>query len=297
MFNLKGGTTRMTSFTRHASKARRRTYVIGVAAIAALVLVSAALASTSRTTVKPVNSALPAIGGDPSVGSTLTANPGNWTGSTPITYQYQWQVCNAGGSSCHDLSGANAQTYQLKSGDQGNALRVDVIASNADGSTTAVSAPTDKVGAAATPAPAPAPAPSSNGCPKTAAGSDAVAAADVTTPARLQIAGFVSSPAVITRAMSSFSVRFHIADTCGQAVSGAQVFATAVPYGQVSIPGQAATNGSGDVTLTFNRRAGFPAGAHQQRMVMFVRASKPGDPLLAGISTRRLISLKVNLNG
>jgi len=30
--------------------------------------------------------------------------------------------------------------------------------------------------------------------------------------------------------------------------------------------------------------------------VMFVRASKPGDNILSGVSTRRLISLRVDLN-
>ena len=43
----------------------------------------------------------------------------------------------------------------------------------------------------------------------------------------------------------------------------------------------------GDVTLTFNRQGGFPAAGNQQLLVMFVRASRPGDPILAGVSTRR----------
>jgi hypothetical protein len=56
-----------------------------------------------------------------------------------------------------------------------------------------------------------------------------------------------------------------------------------------------ATNANGDVTMRFDVLKGFPATAKQQRMVMFVRATRPGDAALAGISTRRLISLHVRL--
>ena len=101
---------------------------------------------------------------------------------------------------------------------------------------------------------------------------------------------------MITSQLSSFSVRFHVSDTCGQSVSGASVYATAVPYRQVTIPAEAATDNAGWVTLNFGRLAGFPASRNQQLMVMFVRARKPGDPPLAGISTRRLISLRVDLH-
>jgi Histidine kinase-, DNA gyrase B-, and HSP90-like ATPase/His Kinase A (phospho-acceptor) domain len=49
--------------------------------------------------------------------------------------------------------------------------------------------------------------------------------------------------------------------------------------------------------MQFKTMQGFSATAHQQLLVMFVRASKQGDPILAWISTRRLVSLRVNLNG
>src|SRR5262249_60600496 len=96
---------------------------------------------------------------------------------------------------------------------------------------------------------------------------------------------------VITRGMTSFSVQFHVSDTCGQPVSGALVYVAGVPYNQVSIPAETATDTAGNVTLTFNRKAGFPASSKQKLLVLFVRARKSGDPLLPAISPPRLLSL------
>jgi hypothetical protein len=232
----------------------------------------------------------PTISGNVAAGSTLTAAPGGWSGSQPMSFQYQWLVCGANGDSCHDIRGATASTYQVRSADVGNTIRVRVAATNASGSGNETSAPTARVGSSPPPAPAPAP----TGCPKLAAGAVAVNVTDVGSPARLQIDKFIPS-GLITSSMSSFSVRFHVSDTCGQSVSGASVYATGVPYRQVSIPAETTTDSAGWVTLNFGRLAGFPASRQQQLLVMFVRARKPGDPALAGISTRRLISLPVDL--
>jgi hypothetical protein len=229
----------------------------------------------------------PTISGNTSLGSTLTATAGGWTGPQPINYGYQWLICGANGNACHDIGGATGTTYQLRNGDSGNTVRVRVTASNANGSSSQTSAPTARI--SATPAPAP------SGCPKLAAGAAAVNVADVASPARLQIDSFVPS-SVITSTTRSLTVRFHVSDTCGQPVSGALVYATAVPYQQLTIPGEATTDASGWVTLNFSRLSGFPASRNQQLMVMFVRARRAGDSTLAGISTRRLISMRVNLH-
>jgi hypothetical protein len=238
----------------------------------------------------PANTTPPTIKGDAAVGSTLTADPGKWNANGSVTFKYQWRVCAADGSACRDITGATGQTYGVKSEDAGNTIRITVTGSDSTGSSSSTSVPTARIGGAA---PAPASAPS--GCPKLAAGAEAVSVSDVAAPARLQIDQFVSSFKPIPRTMSSFTVRFHISDTCGQPVSGATVYAAGVPYNQVTTPGEAVTDGSGWVTLHFNRLSGFPAARNQELMVMFVRARKAGERLLGGISTRRLISLPVDL--
>ena len=251
---------------------------------------SDATANINAVSNAPANSSPPSISGSASSGSTLTANAGTWTGAAPITFQYQWRICDGNGNACHDIVGATGQTYVLKDADTGNTVRVQVVASNSSGSSNVTSNPSALI-ARSTPAPAP------TGCPKLAAGAQSVSVADVASPARLQVTQFQANPAVITRSLSDFTVRFHVADTCGQAVQGAQVYATAVPFAQVTIPAQQQTDANGDVTLQFHKLAGFPAARNQRLLVIFVRASKAGDPVLAGISTRRLISLRVNLNG
>jgi hypothetical protein len=280
-------------------KFNHRLRAFALVVLAALIAAGAALAITTRTTVKPSNQTVPTISGSANVGSTLTTDPGTWNGSTPMSFQYQWQVCGQNGNNCHAISGETSNTYVLRSGDAGNTIRVHVIASNADGSDSATSGPTTTISATAATPPAATTTtatPAANGCPKTTASNSAVAVTDVSTPARLQITGFSASNA-ITSSTKTLSVQIRVADTCGQAVSGANVYATAVPFSQFSVPATVTTDANGSATLTFQREAGFPAAHNQRLLVLFIRASKPGDPILAGITTSRLVSLKVNLNG
>lgn len=76
----------------------------------------------------PTNTVPPSITGTPQVGQTLTADPGVWTGTTPITNTYQWQQCNP---TCTDIGNATAQTYPVAPGDIGTNIAVVVSAQNA----------------------------------------------------------------------------------------------------------------------------------------------------------------------
>ncbi len=86
--------------------------------------------------VAPANSGLPSITGNAIVESTLTATPGSWVGSAPMTYAYQWQRCSP---SCVDVAGATGSSYTLTSADLGNMIQVIVVASNSAGNANATS--------------------------------------------------------------------------------------------------------------------------------------------------------------
>jgi hypothetical protein len=77
----------------------------------------------------------PTISGLSVVGGTLTATPGTWTGSAPMTYAYQWYCL---GSAKTPILGAIKPTYTLTSSDVGCAVSVDVVARNAAGKGAAV---------------------------------------------------------------------------------------------------------------------------------------------------------------
>ncbi len=85
-----------------------------------------------------VGAAGPSIGtdGEPAVfavGDTVTADPGEWNGEPTITFDYQWQRCDADGSNCDDLSGETSLSYETVSADLEHTLMLRVTASNDGG--------------------------------------------------------------------------------------------------------------------------------------------------------------------
>jgi hypothetical protein len=94
-------------------------------------------------TVPPKNVAQPRTTGSPTVGSTLTAVNGNWSGAS--SFAYQWQQCDAVGNACADVAGATGKAYTVRSADLGKTLRVQVTATNKYGSAKDASDHTDVV--------------------------------------------------------------------------------------------------------------------------------------------------------
>ena len=234
----------------------------------------------------PPNTAAPTISGTATVGSTLTANPGTWTGSS-VTFAYQWRQCDASGANCTSITGATGNTYVIASGDAGHTIRVAVTGTDATGSNTVTSAQTATVTTAV--------APPATGCPADKS-TTPINVSQVTPPARLLIDKQESRPNVITKSTQTIVLRFHVSACSGRSIVGALVYQTATPYQQFS-DGEGPTGPDGWATLTLRRLRHFPASAQQGLLVVFARARKSGEDLLGGISTRRLVSFRVNLRG
>jgi len=133
----------------------RRTYlgILGLAAAIATVgaVFAAVLSSESAAApaVAPNNVTEPRVSGTTRVGQVLRTTRGQWTGTSPISYEYRWYRCEGAGaadaSDCTRISNANDNTYQLRQGDAGFRIRSQVIGRNADGQDTATSNPTNTV--------------------------------------------------------------------------------------------------------------------------------------------------------
>lgn len=89
----------------------------------------------------PVNTSYPTINlptGDtqPVVGHFLTASVGTWSGSAPISFAYQWKRCDASdplNGACVAIPGATSSFYTVANADAGSRLRVQVTATNSQG--------------------------------------------------------------------------------------------------------------------------------------------------------------------
>jgi hypothetical protein len=83
----------------------------------------------------------PTIAGGKAEGDTLVANIGTWTGKDN-TYTKRWLRCaSTAAESCAPIAGAEGDTYKTGAGDVAKHLRLEVTATNSEGTNRAVSAP------------------------------------------------------------------------------------------------------------------------------------------------------------
>lgn len=218
----------------------------------------------------PKNTAPPSVTGSATVGSTLTATTGSWSGN-PTSFSYQWLRCDAAGDNCGALASDTEKTYKVAGDDASSTLRVRVTAKNADGTGSATSTQTPVV--------------------STGTGGSGIPVSTISLPNRLVISSVKFEPAVI-HSRAPFVARFKVADTKGRPIAGALVYALGLPYSWVRGGSEVPTGADGWATVTVN-----PTGLVPRRgaIVFFVRARKPGDSLLAGVSTRRLVQVTVRM--
>lgn len=271
----------------------RKQNLVALLAAGAVTVLAIAGFSSAASSAAPVNTTEPKVSGTAQEGQTLTGSNGSWTSTGGnVTYSYQWRRCNAQGQGCSNIGGADGSSYLVKKADIGDTLRIRVTAKNADGSKSADSNETAVVTAkTVTPPPPP---PVVNGCPT---GSGPIDVSKISLPARLVIDGQSASPATLTRSTQDLTMRFHVSACGGRSVSGALIYAAAVPFNQFSIAAETPTGADGWSTLSEHVQAGYPASSHQQLLAVFVRARKSGESLLGGVSTRLLVSFPVNLRG
>jgi predicted actin-binding protein len=231
----------------------------------------------AATSNAPQRTASPTIAGTPQQGQQLTASTGNWNGAQPMTFAFQWQRCDANGDACVDIPGATAKTYVPQTTDVGKTLRVRVAAKNSSGTASATSVPTAAVRKAGVPS------------------GSAIPIAEVSPPARLILDKFEYSPRPVRSIRETLTLRFRVSDTEDHRVQGALVYVLGTPYNRFSVPPETETGGDGWVTLQLQPTGRLADQLHRGgKFNFFVRARKPGDSLLAGVSTRRLVQINLS---
>ena len=222
----------------------------------------------------PANSQLPEISGTPMEEETLTTSTGLWSGPQPISVSYQWYRCDANGNNCGPIAGANAQTYKLTSADVGATIRVTGTATNAGGSAFATSSQTPVIAAFG-------PTPQRR----------SITVDRVGLPHRLILDRLEFRPNPL-RSRRPFTARFRVSDTRGFRIEGALVQVVSVPFGLLRAAREVETNNEGWATFTLQptQRLQLLNGTS---LVLFLRARKPGENPLAGVSTRRLVRVKL----
>ena len=229
----------------------------------------------------PANTAKPTItnAASAALSVSLKGATGGWTGNQPVTYTYGWNRCNAAGANCVAIVGATGLNYTVTSADVGARLQLSVKVSNAAGSQTATSALTGVI----TTGPA--------GAIVLPSGKTSIPVTSVSLPERLIISEVKFSPSPV-RSRAAITARFRVTDTKGRVVRNALVYAVGLPYNYVNGAPEVATGTDGYAVIQLLPKAALPL-RNGGALVVFVRARKAGDSVIGGVSTRRLVQVRL----
>jgi hypothetical protein len=229
---------------------------------------------------RPVNVAAPTLSGTPAQGQTLHVAPGTWNGRQPITYTFRWLRCDGAGNNCVIQSGFADDSYGLREGDVGKTIRARVIARNSQGEGSRLTAQTAVVQGPQGP----------SGVITLPNGEKSIPVASVPSNERLVIDQVTFSPSPIRSRTEPITVRVKVKDTRGFVVRDAQVFLRSTPLVTRNAQDQK-TGQDGWLQLTVTPERDFPALRPAYSVQFFVKASRQGDPELAGVAGYRLVQV------
>jgi hypothetical protein len=245
----------------------------------------------------PVNTSPPTISGRAESGETLSASRGIWTGAPTITYTYQWLRCTTTvQTSCTELAGETDDQLNLDDADVGRRIRVEVTAENSVGDDTAVSSPTAEVAEAGSGGEEEGPGQQPSRCTMSIQGAvdlpgDAISipSTSVSLPEQLVAAEVRFTPNPVRSRSQPLRVSVLVQDTRGCVVRDALVFVRSVPLVTSSLT-ERPSGRNGTVSARLTLRKAFPL-KDNGRVQFFIRVRKPGDPVLTGVGSRRLVQV------
>jgi hypothetical protein len=259
-----------------SSSNRKWLALVGAVVLAGSV---AAVGAASRTATDPPRNISPPTLTALQVGQTLSADVGKWSGTAPFTFYYQWTRSDGGDGT--PIAGAGGPTYTPTEADIGHSIFVQVKAENAAGPGWANSPYTSAVTGA------------------TAA--DAVTLPDgrtsvlvdhVSLPDRLVIPSAEFTPTKLTSS-GTVTARVTVVDRQQHPVRGVLVQVVALPFGSIKPVAEATTDTTGVATIALTGTAQIaqtPGGA----IALSIRARKPGDDVLTGVTATRWVKLDVS---
>jgi hypothetical protein len=121
------------------TRKRGRPLALSAALGAALTALLLPLSGSALPQAAPLNTSPPTITGTAEKDETLVGSTGSWSGTTPISFAFEWQRCDENGANCAAIGGATNTTYLLDDPDVGKRVRILVTATNADGASSALS--------------------------------------------------------------------------------------------------------------------------------------------------------------